>query len=164
VAFFRNGQNLNFAIPVNYLSALLGKVGPTKPLSQVKSAKAAESIMADLGDPNREGVVGKQLLWANSDYGSAGGAFDFSIHNQLREGVRKVYCLVVFYDRSNNPIDFTAVEYPGTIPAGLAKRVRSVVATSVKNLTRNYGRTEIRILDFRLQGKYAQPESVKSSW
>ena len=90
VAFFRNGQNLNFAIPVNYLSALLGKVGPTKPLSQVKSAKAAESIMADLGDPNREGVVGKQLLWANSDYGSAGGAFDFSIHNQLREGVRKV--------------------------------------------------------------------------
>jgi S1-C subfamily serine protease len=33
VATFKDGQNLNFAIPVSYLKALLGEVQPLKPLS-----------------------------------------------------------------------------------------------------------------------------------
>ena len=34
VATFRGGQNLNFAIPSNYLKTLLGKAGPPKALAQ----------------------------------------------------------------------------------------------------------------------------------
>ena len=34
------GQNLNFAIPSNYLKALLARLGPAKPLSQAKTAES----------------------------------------------------------------------------------------------------------------------------
>ena len=34
VATFRGGQNLNFAIPSNYLKKLMGQIGPAKPLSK----------------------------------------------------------------------------------------------------------------------------------
>lgn len=36
VATFRGGQNLNFAIPSNYLKKLMEQIGPAKPLSTVK--------------------------------------------------------------------------------------------------------------------------------
>ncbi len=49
----RDGQNLNFAIPSNYLKTLLTKVGPVKPLSQTKSAKEQRSILTDLGERDR---------------------------------------------------------------------------------------------------------------
>jgi hypothetical protein len=76
------------------------------------------------------------------------GGYEFSIRNQLRESVQNVYCLVVFYDAEGSPIDVDAVQYRARIPAGLAKRVSSEVATSVKDMTRRGGRVEFRILDF----------------
>jgi len=63
VATFRGGQNLNFAIPSNYLKALLEKRGPAKPLAQAKQAKGQRSILADMGDRNSEGVIGTQFIW-----------------------------------------------------------------------------------------------------
>jgi S1-C subfamily serine protease len=38
-ATFRGGQNLNFAIPSNYLKTLITKAGPAKPLAQAKASK-----------------------------------------------------------------------------------------------------------------------------
>ena len=61
VATFRGGQNLNFAIPANYLKALLGRTGPTRPLAQAKAAKATRSILADLGGRSVDGVVGESF-------------------------------------------------------------------------------------------------------
>ena len=46
VATFTGGQNLNFAIPSNYLRALLGKTASAKPLAQAKPAKAQPSMLA----------------------------------------------------------------------------------------------------------------------
>ena len=43
VATFKGGQNLNFAIPSNYLKTLLEKVGSAKPLGQAKPTKAQRS-------------------------------------------------------------------------------------------------------------------------
>lgn len=151
-ATFRGGQNLNFAIPSNYLKTLLGNAGPAKPLAQVKPVKRATSILADLGGRSTEGVVGGQLTWQFPDnpYPYMGN-YDFSIRNRLRESVRNVYCLVVFYDKEGNPIDVDVVQYRGAIPAGLAKRISSKVATSVKDMTRKGGRIEFRILDFQIQ-------------
>src|SRR5437899_2922263 len=60
VATFRGGQNLNFAIPSNYLKVLLAKVGPAKPLAQARPAKAQRSILADLGGQSSDGVIGTQ--------------------------------------------------------------------------------------------------------
>ena len=150
VATFRGGQNLNFAIPSNYLKTLLGKGGPAKPLAQAKPAKGQRSILADLGGRNIEAVLGGQLLW------DIVGNYSFSLRNQLRENVRGIICLVIFYDRRDTPIEFDLVEYRGTIPAGLSKRVKSEVDGSVRTLTGgglnepSRTRIDFRILNFEI--------------
>lgn len=49
VATFKSGQNLNFAIPSNYLKGLLGSTGTVKPLVGVKSLPGKHSILGDIG-------------------------------------------------------------------------------------------------------------------
>jgi len=154
VATFRGGQNLNFAIPSNYLNTLLGKAGPARPFAQSKPAKARRSILADLGGRSTDGVVGGHLTWEYSVVQS--GNYSFSLRNQLRENVKDIYCLVIFYDDQGSPIDVDVVQYWGLIPAGLAKRVTSKVDGSVQKLTTPYGsmsprtKVEFRILDFEV--------------
>ncbi|MGQ9569613.1 MAG: S1C family serine protease [Thermodesulfovibrionales bacterium] len=152
VATFSGGQNLNFAIPSSYLASLLYKIKPITPMSA--KTKQDKSILDDLGGRSTEGVIGTQLTWEYV-YGQMGN-YAFSLRNQLSESVKDVYCLVVFYDRSDRPIDVDIVRYSGLVPAGLAKRVTSKVDGSVQKLTTAYGsstpttKVEFRILDFRI--------------
>ena len=157
VATFRGGQNLNFAIPSNYLKALVAQVGPAKPLSQMKSAKSGHSILADVGDPSMEGVTGGKFTWSGSS--SRMPNYSFSLRNRLRQNVKNVYCLVIFYDMQGDPIDVDVVEYPGLIHAGLAKRITDWVSDrSVKELSTEWNkekriletRVEFRVLDFEI--------------
>ena len=155
VATFRSGQNLNFAIPSNYLKALQAKAGPAKPLAQAKPVKADRSILDDLGGRSSEGVVGGQLTWKYEHLQDGG--YSLSLRKQLRHTVRSVYCLVIFYDTQGNPIDVDVVRYEGDIPAGLAKRVTSEVDGSVQKLTTPAGsmsprtRVEFKVLDFEIR-------------
>jgi hypothetical protein len=150
VATFRGGQNLNFAIPSNYLKTLQGEVGPAKPLAQAKPNKAQRSILTDLGGRSSEGVVGGQLTW-DLPGNQFSGSYSFSLRNQLREGVKNVYCLIVFRDDRSNPIDVDLVRFNGVILAGLAKRVESRVHESVAVLTKwKPSAVEFRILDFQI--------------
>ncbi len=147
VATFRGGQNLNFAIPVNYLKTLLGKEGPAKPLAQSKPIKVEHSILADLGGRSLEGVVGSHFAWADNDYL---GHYTFSVRNQLREPVTDVVCLVIFFARDGLPIETEVVTIYGPVGGNLARRSPQKgrwQPDQVRNLT---ARTEIRILDFRL--------------
>jgi hypothetical protein len=154
VATFKGGQNLNFAIPSNYLKTLLRKVGPVKPLVKAKPTKGQHSILADLGGRNTEGIVGGQLTWEYEALQK--GEYAFSLRNQLRENVKSIICLVIFYDKKNNPIDVDFVRYKGIIPAGLAKRVKSEVDGSVQKLTTApytmspRTKIEFRILSFEI--------------
>ena len=154
VATFRGGQNLNFAIPSNYLQALVAKAGATKPLSQAKSSKSNSSILADIGGRSTDGVTGGKLTWTYTAMQS--GDYAFSLRNQLRENVRNIYCFVIFYDVQGDPIDVDVVQFRGLIPAGLAKRVTSKVDSSVQALTtrsmaaRPHTKVEFRILDFEI--------------
>jgi len=145
VATFKGGQNLNFAIPVTYLASLLSNMKQVTPLSTKATIKQKKSILDDLGGRSVEGVIAGQLTWTYSPANL--GDYSFSLRNQLREPVKDVYCLVVFYDRSNNPIDVDIVRYSGIIPAGLAKRVESRVHGDVQKITY---KTEFRILDFKI--------------
>ena len=154
VATFRGGQNLNFAIPSNYLKALIAKVGTPKPLSQAKPTKSGSSILTDIDGRSTDGVTGGKLTW---DYAySPEGDYAFSLQNRLRENVRNVYCLVIFYDAQGDPIDVDVVQFHGLIPAGLAKRVENNVHSSVQELTTRTGskiphtKVELRILDFEI--------------
>ncbi len=154
VATFRRGQNLNFAIPSNYLRALVVQVGATKPLSRAKQTQSKRSILADLGGRSVEGVTGGKLTWTYSALQS--GEYAFSLRNRLREKVRNVYCFVIFYDTHGDPIDVNVVQYRRGIPAGLAKRVTSKVDESVQKLTTRFGfdsphtKVEFRVLDFEI--------------
>lgn len=135
VATFKGGQNLNFAIPVSYLSNLLSNIKSAKPLSvKEKAEKKVKSILADLGGRNTEGVIGEKPLWENTAC-YLGGDFSFTLRNQLRESVQNVYCLCIFYDKGGNPLDIDVIHYNGVIPPGLAKRVTGSVHESVKRLT-----------------------------
>ena len=147
VATFKEGQNLNFAIPSDYLSGMLETAGPVKPLARAISARKHRSILSDAGVPSSEGVVGSHFSWIDNSYM---GYYTFSVRNQLRQPVRDVSCLVIFYASDGLPIETEKVTLHSTIGANLAKRSpesgRSG-ADQVRNLT---ARTEIRVLDFRL--------------
>jgi len=147
VATFSGGQNLNFAIPSNYLKALITRAGPAKPLAATKSPGNQRSILADLSGRSSEGVVGGQLTWTYTVINT--GKYSFSLRNQLRDNVKNVYCLVVFYDSQGSPIDVDVLEFSGVIPAGLARRVTSEVDESVQKLASST-KVEVRILDFQV--------------
>jgi len=133
VATFRGGQNLNFAIPSSYLKTLLGKAGPAKPLAQTKPTKAQRSILADLGGKSTEGVVIENLVWDSEFF--IGGDFSYTIKNRLREPVKDIVGLLIFYDLKGNPVDFQVISYSNTIPGGFGKRVEGRVDESVKRLS-----------------------------
>lgn len=154
VATFVGGQNLNFSIPSSYLESMLKDVKSIKPLSVKGEAKQDKSILADLGGRSTESATGGSLTW---DYTSHLVCYySFSIRNQSRWPIKNIYCLIIFYDRNDDPIEFKEVRYEGVIPPGLAKRMKGEVHKSVKDLTTKYGhstpstKVEFRVLDFQI--------------
>lgn len=162
VATFTGGQNLNFAIPSIYLKTLLGKTGLAKPLAEAKLAKSQRSILGDFGGKSTEGVIGENFTYDGSSLPT--GAYSFSLVNKLREPVRDIYCIVVFYDLEGKPLDVAMQRYSAPIPGGLAKRINGRVDESVEKLNnptrafpyvpdpprRPRGRVDIRILGFQI--------------
>ena len=161
VATFRGGQNLNFAIPSNYLNQLIAKAGPVKTLTKSKPVKSKHSILSGLGGRSTEGITMESFLW-DDDYDNSyvrNQGFTFSIRNHLRSTVTNIVVLVIFYDSNNTPLDVVPNKFNGPIPANLARRVGSSVDYSVKKITTSYKgiskfrdtpdtRVEYRILNF----------------
>lgn len=126
VLTIRDGQNLNFAIPSNYLKTLLTKIGYAKPLTQAKPANGQRSLLIGFGVRNMEGVTGGKLSWRRATkHDVARWIFSFSLRNHLREDVKNVHYYVIFYDELDDPIDVLDTWFTTQIPAGLAKRVKS---------------------------------------
>ena len=92
VATYREGQNLNFAIPSNYFKSLLLTSNKLASLESMNYSTSKNSILSDMGGRSTEGVVGTQFAW---DFG---GSYSFSIRNQLRYNIKDVSYLVIFYD------------------------------------------------------------------
>ena len=132
VATFKGGQNLNFAIPSRYLSAMIPGTEALVALPKAaESSKARKSILYEMGGRSTEGVSVAQFSWDSS---TGNGSFSLSLRNNLRDAVRGVYCLAIFSGNDGGPIDIALVEFGGVIPAGLAKRVTGRVDESVEML------------------------------
>jgi hypothetical protein len=156
VANFGSGQNLNFAIPSRYLSALIPAIKDPVALpkaAEARKSKRGKSILDDVGGRGTDGVTAGQFLW-DLPGNQFNGEYSVSLRNQLREPIKRVLCLLVFCGRDGQPIETGMIEFNGTIGPGLAKRVRGVVDGSVKMLTGNgdapQTKIEYRILDFEL--------------
>ena len=131
VATFREGQNLNFAIPVKWVSSLLTVKGKPRSLETVSpTPRGRASTWAGAG---ATAVSGENFQWDGEfDFQSG---YTFSVRNKSADDIRDIYCLVVFYDRGGKPLEADWVYYAGPIPAGLAQRIASKVDPSVKRLT-----------------------------
>jgi hypothetical protein len=164
VATFTSGQNLNFAIPANYLASLLiaSNTNGVIPFGHGVTTRQGKSNLDNLGGRSTDGVTGGQLTWENQLF-DFDGKFSFTLQNKLHDSVKNVYCLVIFYDRNDSPIDIAVTRYEGTIPAGLGKRITGMVDRSVKRLTTNSKsdnpglsslipatKIEFRVLDFEI--------------
>lgn len=158
VATFGGGQNLNFAIPVNYLKTLMKKTGTPQPFSSSTTAPASTTILSDFGGKGTDGVTAGQFLWGTfAAIGSNDFTFTFSIRNRLSDPITDVVVMIIFYDADSNPLDTAGVVYHETIPAGLAKRIQWQTDTSVWELTTpDHGvktpqmKLDFRVLDFKV--------------
>ena len=155
VATYKEGQNLNFAIPAAALQVLMKGPRTPKKLTELKSRGTEKSAIPSIGQSSTEGVVCEQLTWEVL-YSQSGG-YAISVRNKLRENVKNVYCLLIFYDGTGSPIDVDAIRFSGVVPAGLARRTTSSVDGSVQRLTTPEGalkprtRVESRTLNFEIE-------------
>lgn len=139
VATFKGGQNLNFAIPSAYLAALTGEIKAAVPLAKAgerpKDPKA-KSILGDLGGRSTDGVTAAQFIWTYPwAEGAMAGNFSVSLRNTLRDPVRDILCLAVFYGDDGEAIDTAVLRVSDPIMPGLATRVNGKVDESVQRLT-----------------------------
>ncbi len=131
VAFFRDGQNLNFAIPSNYLNALQGRSGSTKPFPAAAERQSGDN--KEFNKPSTQAVDATKFTWNIENHFS--GYYSFTLNNNLDEDIYSVKCLVIFKGDDGSLIDTDSVFYRDTIPAGLGKRLSSEVVSSVRKLT-----------------------------
>lgn len=157
VGAFVDGQNLNFAIPSAYVAELLASSHVSRPLSAVRARGTLGGIFGRGSNAGRSGVSLTNFLWTSDPSFSRGWEclslggqceYTFSIRNSLDQPIRRVKYLVVFYDRSGQPIDADESQtWDEVIRPGLATRVIRSVDTSVRRLT---VRVAFRVLDFEI--------------
>ena len=118
VATFQDGQNLNLAVPVSYLSRLLSSATTQvlTPLAQQgKAALPEKSMLAGVGARAEAGVVISDF---QMDYY---GDYTFRLSNRLPEAVTDIKIRIIYYDNSGALMDFEDYNYWGSIPPGLTK-------------------------------------------
>ena len=146
VATFRGGQNLNFAIPIDYLVELLSKPKALSSLQSLLTRTDSASILSTMGPKSTEGVVSSALLCSDPTYSSTV-TCKWSLVNKLRSPVRDVRHLVILWSKTGEPLDAQERYYEGVIPPGLAVRFQGYIVVDV-NLKRITSKIEVRILDF----------------
>lgn len=146
-ATYSEGQNLNFAIPVEYLLALKNNLGVLTLVSTVK--KPIKSTKINAIKPNiKEGVIIRNLVWGCGFDSS----FNFSIKNNLPTTISSVKVLILVYDLSGVIVDYHEDTYftRDGIKPFLAKTTYCNHSQFSNSFKKGY-KIKARILDFTIE-------------
>ncbi len=141
-----SGQNLNFAIPIEDLRALIGKGLKEQPLSSLKLASTSAKPVIS--------AKSEQVRALDFHFGGSGYDFTdvlFSIQNKLDRDIRNVRVLIV-WKHGNENVDYSAYLIRDTIPANQARQISKGDKRDVARFllsTREYG-YEARVLDYEI--------------
>jgi len=123
VATFKDGQNLNLAVPVAYVSKLLTSLVAepiVEPLGRdARDDQRALSIVDGVGTRREAGVVA-----SNFAYDEHGLGYQFRLSNKLPVTVSSIRVRIIYYDASKSVMDFEDFTYRDAIPPGLTKTLR----------------------------------------
>lgn len=147
VSTYKEGQNLNFAVPVVYLNNLLTQKQTIVDLKSV-SAPVNTTITKKAGNKINEAIEVSNFKWkSDRDYFC-------TIKNLLRDDIKNLRFYVVFWDKNNNSIIHSELVFiKDIIPGGLAKTIIENVQIGVQDLNKDYktqGKIEFRIIDFEI--------------
>lgn len=118
VATFKDGQSLNFAVPVTYLFDLLKKRTTLTSLKSV-SKRENNTLNKIIGDRINNGVIGQQFKWTHCNC-----SYSFTILNKLRNDVKNVVVYLIFYDLDGFLYDTKIFNIKEVIPGGLPMRIK----------------------------------------
>jgi S1-C subfamily serine protease len=125
VATFKDGQNLNIAVPVSYLSKLLASISEPVTVSTlghlVHGSSSGKSIVDDLGIRAEAGVVASNIELRAKQY-DTGTVFSMRLNNKLPVDVTDIRWRIIYYDASGSVMDYEDFNY-GYIASGLATTV-----------------------------------------
>lgn len=159
-AGFDEGQNLNFAVPSEYLRSIAANVEKITPLASIKSEapKKSKRVSGDLKEAVKIGGFNALLngdeIWkyrADGHLHEYIDVFSFSIRNLTNNSIENIHFILIIRDKAGNPIDLIPGKYSKIIPAKLARRARVPVAGEVAFMSSaSFGKfnIEARVLDF----------------
>jgi hypothetical protein len=134
VATFRDGQNLNLAVPVSYLSKLMAAplkgIAPLGDRGNVSQSRG--SMLEGVGTKTEKGVVISDFHLdvgdpANYNYPDAG-KYEFRLTNKLPVEICHLELRILYYDSAGALMDFEdpfMAMHDVSIPAGLARTILS---------------------------------------
>lgn len=145
-ASFSEGQNLNFAIPVKYLSLLKTKITAPSQLSMVK-AQPKTTTTTSISPSIKEGATIRNLAWGCEPPFS----YNFSIKNNLPNTISSITVLILVYDFTGVVVDYreeTYFSYDGIKPF-LAKTTEC--NWGFRDSYKEGYKIKARILDFKIK-------------
>ncbi len=159
VATYREGQNLNFAVPSGYLRSLLADMKPLTALTETTASRNRPSITSSAGALSEDAVVAVNFRWSREDLKELP-YYVFTLRNKLREPVTSISYVIIFYGDNDEPIHSELGVYGGPILGSLAKTVESLDVTGSnkyryapqisREVLKVTNRVEIRVLDFQM--------------
>jgi hypothetical protein len=126
-ATFGDGQNLNLAVPVGYLSKIWAGVSPhppVTPLSQEPSSDSAHNSVVDgIGTRIEAGISASDFKFAYWDTTRTELGYELRITNKLPIAASNIRLRIIYHDASDAIMDFEDLTYSQSIPPALTKTV-----------------------------------------
>lgn len=143
-----NGQNLNFAVPLNFLTKLLNSKNIIRPLD-FKASKKTTNV--NLNNDYKSWIKIRNISSINTTEGSEF-ILCFSIYNKTEYIVSNLKILLIAYDREGIPTDYQTYSFfnQGVLP-GLSKEVERVYAPNKYIEKPLNGKVEYRVLSYDIQ-------------